>query len=120
MILGVIKTSFISLGAGFLAQFIQSWVGSCYLDTFLKNNLINLLVALLAINSATMGIVLTKIRELADKHNTSAGVFNSTKREMLISIKEQITLIIVGLVLLTIVESQYIDASGEIRKFLQA
>ncbi|MFW8696409.1 hypothetical protein, partial [Mesorhizobium japonicum] len=67
MIKQVLTTSLISLGIGYVCEFAQSMGQSQYLNDFLKGNLITLLVALLAINSATMGIVLTKIRDLIDK-----------------------------------------------------
>lgn len=44
---------------------------SNFLCSFLNQNLILLLVALLAINTTTMGVVLTKMREIADKNPTA-------------------------------------------------
>lgn len=104
MIVQILKTSFFALGIGFLCQIAQDWLASYYLNDFLKANLINMLVALLAINTATMGIVLTKIRDLVDSHG-HGDLFKSTRRQMLLSIKEQVSLIIVGVVLLTIADS---------------
>lgn len=101
MIKQVFTTTLIALGIGYLCQVLQSVCESQYLNNFLKNNLITLLIALLAINSATMGIVLTKIRELIDRAGAGSEVFQATKDEMLLSIKEQIALIIISVVLLT-------------------
>lgn len=120
MIWQVVKTSFISFGVGFLAQFIQGLLGSTYLDTFLKDNLINLLVALLAVNSATMGIVLTKIRDLVDKKGNGGTSFNDTKNQMLLSVKEQVALIAVGLFLLTLSESKTIVAVSDVDKLIKS
>jgi hypothetical protein len=57
----------------------------------LKSNITNLQVALLAVNAATLGIVLTKIRELIDKIGKSEA-FEATRKEMMMSIKEQVAL----------------------------
>ena len=114
---GVIATSFFVLGIGFVAQLAQQAVGSAYLNTFLSGNLINLLVALLAINSATMGIVLTKIRDLVEKHGGEEA-FSETKTEMLLSIKEQIFLIALAIILLTVVNSEYLIGRMDILLFL--
>ncbi|MCG6480726.1 hypothetical protein K6U43_13975, partial [Vibrio parahaemolyticus] len=66
MIGHVVKTTFIALGVGFLAELANSWLGSEFLHKFLAQNLVTILIALLAINATTMGIVLTKIREMVD------------------------------------------------------
>lgn len=115
MIKQVITTSFISLGIGWACQFLQSLGTNQLLNDFLKGNLITLLVALLAINSATMGIVLTKIRDLIDKKGTGSEQFQSTKNEMLLSIKEQIALIVLAVILLTIGGSDFVNESQQIK-----
>lgn len=114
MIKQILTTSMISIGTGYLCQLAQSMGQSQYLNDFLKGNLITLLVALLAINSATMGIVLTKIRDLIDKKGVGAESFYSTKEEMLLSIKEQIVLIFLAVALLTIGGSSLITRSTEL------
>ena len=101
MIRQVLSTSFISIGVGFLAEIINNWLNSTYLHKFFESNLVTILVALLAVNAATMGIVLTKIRDLADK-NGSFEVFKNTKLNMLLSIKEQIGLIILATIILSV------------------
>lgn len=111
MIKQVLTNILIALGIGYLCQLLQSFCQSEFLLTFLKANLITLLIALLAINSGTMGIVLTKIRELIDKAGAGSETFQATKNEMLLSIKEQIALIIISVVLLTIADSEIIKQS---------
>lgn len=101
MIPHVVKTSFVSLGVGFLAEIANSWMSSKFLGTFFEANLITILVALLAINATTMGIVLTKIRDLIDK-NGGADCFRATRAHMLLSVKEQIGLIVIATSLLAI------------------
>jgi hypothetical protein len=107
MIAQVVKTALVSLGIGFLAQMAQDFFQSHYFTEFLRNNLVNLLVALLAVNSATMGIVLTKIRDLIEKYG-HGDAFERTKRHMLLSVKEQIVLITASIFVLTLAQSPYL------------
>lgn len=107
--IGCIRTAFVSIGSGFFLAIIQDFLGTTFLNEFLRGNLISLLIALLAINSATLGVVLTKIRELADKHNGIES-FNATRNEMIISIREQISLIIIGTILLMVEKSTLITS----------
>lgn len=114
MIKQVLTTFMIALGIGCICYQAQNFAQSHYLNGFLKDNLINLLVALLAVNSATMGIVLTKIRELTDKHGSPES-FTETKEHMLLSIREQIGLIASAIVLLTASSSAYISENENIK-----
>ena len=100
----VVRTTFFSLGIGFFIEVVNIWLESPFLHKFLENNLVTILVALLAINAATMGIVLTKVMDIVDKNNGQGiDCFSSTKAQMLLSIKEQIIIIIlsIGLLILT-------------------
>jgi hypothetical protein len=101
MIKQVLTTSFISIGIGFLTELLNVWLGSKFLYGFFESNLVTILVALLAVNAATMGIVLTKMRDLIDK-NGNAEAFKKTRRNMLLSIKEQIGLIILAAIVLSV------------------
>lgn len=96
-----------------MCQLTQDWIGSLYFNEFLKANLINLLVALLAINTATMGIVLTKIRDMVDSHGHGEA-FKETRRQMLLSIKEQIGLIALAVVFLTVAQSKYLVGTASV------
>ena len=98
---GIWKTAFSSLGVACVVQFFAYQVQSEFIFSFLKSNITNLQVALLAVNTATLGIVLTKIREIIDKTGQRAA-FDSTRNEMLLSIKEQVSLIAISLVILTL------------------
>lgn len=104
MIGSVLRTLIYSGVAGYATQQALSAIKSEYLLGFLEGNLINLLIALMAINTATMGIVLTKIRELLDKQDNQSA-FDSTKASMLLSIKEQISLIVLSAVVLSVKKS---------------
>jgi hypothetical protein len=112
----VAKTSLLSVGAGFICQIAQDWLGSQYFNDFLRLNLINILIALLAVNSATMGIVLTKIRELIEKHG-HGDAFKQTRAQFLLSIKEQVALIAAAILLLTISQSKYLKDIPNINLF---
>ncbi len=103
-----------SIGIGFLAQILQSSLETNYLNNFLSQNLITILIALLAINSATLGIVLTKIRDLVERHG-NAQCFNSTKKQMILSIKEQIVLIVFSVIFLTVVSSRLISGHENLK-----
>lgn len=120
-VLGVIwqvaKAVLLSLGGGFLCQLAQDALGSQYLNDFLKANLVNLLVTLLAVNSATMGIVLTKIRELVENHG-HADSFRETREQFLLSIKEQVFLIGAAVVLLTVQGSKHLVGLPNLPLFL--
>jgi hypothetical protein len=119
MISQIVKTSIMSIGVGFLAQVLQSSLRTNYLNDFLSENLITILIALLAINSATLGIVLTKIRDLVEKHG-NAKCFNTTKQQMILSIKEQIALIIFAVTFLTIVSSPFTASYSNLKMLFDA
>jgi hypothetical protein len=101
------KTALYSLGGGLLCQFAQEMLQSQYLTDFLQENLINLLAALLAVNSATVGIVLTKVRELIEKYGHGVA-FKDTKEQLLLSVKEQLGLIVAAVVILTLHTSKHV------------
>lgn len=119
MIRQILLAGFCSLGVGFICQLTQDWLGSQYFNEFLRGNLINLLVALLAVNSATMGIVLTKIRDLVDSKGHGEK-FKETRQQMLLSVKEQIWLIAIAVVLLTVAQSKYVAGISNITMFFNS
>ena len=86
----------VSVGAAFLLAQLQEIVGSRYLTDFLMKNLITIILTLMAINAATVGIVLGKIRDLSDI--SDGDFFQKSKKQMRISITEQITLVIISVV----------------------
>ncbi len=119
MISDVLKTVFLAIGIGFIVELLNQWLDTPFLHDFFKNNLVTILVALLAINATTMGIVLTKIRDIMDKSNDSQ-LFDATRKHMLISIKEQITLIILSIVILSIKSSSVITSTENLPLLLNA
>ena len=101
----VIKTALTSLGAACFVQFFLYQIQSDFIFNFLKLNITNLQVALLALNTATLSIVLTKIREIIDK-TSQRTAFESTRKEMILSIKEQIALIAASLFIIAVEEAK--------------
>ncbi|WP_354624857.1 hypothetical protein [Psychromonas sp. MME2] len=109
MISHIVKTSFLALGIGFIAEILNLWLCSEFLHKFLSENLITILIALLAINATTMGIVLTKVREMVDAKG-GASCFKRTRDQMLLSIKEQISLIVISIIVLSVKGSIHISS----------
>lgn len=86
-------------------------VGACkllesdYLVTYLKENLITILIALLAINTTTGSVVMTKLQEIA----LTKGInFSSTIHELKVSVIEQVIYIIASLLILICMDSDSI------------
>lgn len=100
MNISVLKSLMMSVGVACLATFLLESMGSRYIFEFLKQNVINVQIGLLAINTATLGVVLTKLRDLVDK-GIPLKKFASARSEMLLSIKEQMTLIVSALIILS-------------------
>lgn len=79
---------------------IQFSIGVSFMGNFMKTNLLNILVTLLAINTATTAVLIGKMHEISQQHQRSmSSIFGNTKAQMLLSIKEQIGLIGIGLIL---------------------
>ncbi|WP_321530088.1 hypothetical protein [uncultured Desulfuromonas sp.] len=107
MIKQVFTSSFISIGVGFIFEIVNKIIGATYIYKFFEDSLVTILVALLAVNAATMGIVLTKIRDLVSESGGSR-YFIETRKNMLLSVKEQIGLIISSTVILSIKSSNIV------------
>jgi hypothetical protein len=88
-----------ALGGGLILYLLGKFFQTTFLSDYLRANLITILFALLAINAATLGVVLTKLRDLADREGKK-DAFKGTQREMLMSVNEQVALIIISTILL--------------------
>lgn len=82
---------------GFVVNGLATLIGSTFLCSFLDENLILLLVALFAINTTTASVILTKMREIADRHPDVD--FQTTRSQMKVSSFEQVLLIIFAIVI---------------------
>jgi len=97
----------ISLGAAYLLHQLEVLIESNFLIPFLKGNLVTIILSLLAINAATLSIVLTKLRELLDASSVE-GAFSGTRKAMLWSVYEQIFLVFISVALLIVLDSKWI------------
>jgi hypothetical protein len=100
---------------GLIITFLANWLQSDFISKFLSANLITLLIALIAINATTLSVVLTKIRELADRHG---GDFSRTATEMKTSILEQVVLVIFAGVIEIIGSSSLISSKLPVITFI--
>lgn len=105
MISEVTKSLAISCGLAIAVFYFISAIGSSYLPTFLKQNIVSLQIGLLAINAATLGVVLTKLRDLVEG-GAPMETFASVRANMLLSIREQVCLIIAALVILSLLDAK--------------
>lgn len=100
---------------GLLITLIADWLQSNFVSKFLSENLITLLVALVAINTTTLSVVLTKIREISDKFG---GDFSRTAKEMKLSITEQVILVILAVITQVIGTSSLINVNFPVVTFI--
>lgn len=90
----LIKNICVAIVLGFFLVWISELLDSDYLAGFFYQNLIMLLIALLAINITTMSIIVAKLTEVGEVGENS---FPMTIAEMRSSVIEQIILIVFGL-----------------------
>ena len=83
---------------GLAAISVSELLQSAYLPDFLGADLLVILVALMAINTTTASVILTKMREIADK-NPEVD-FAGTRRSMKAATVEQLALIVLAIALL--------------------
>jgi len=114
----LVRNILIAVGGAFLLQQAQILLESDYIIRFLDGNLVSLLIALLAINTASLGIVLSKIREILDSKAGSHD-FSATKNAMLYSIKEQIVLIFLSLILLMLNNSNWLTTQSKVAPLIE-
>lgn len=108
----------IAVGGACLLQQAQILLESDYIIRFLDGNLVSLLIALLVINTASLGIVLSKIREILDSKAGSTD-FSATKNAMLYSIKEQIVLIFLSLILIMLNSSNWLTTQPKLTPLVE-
>lgn len=115
----VVKMSLVSLAIGFICVLAQDWLGTQYLSQFLSADLLTILIALLAINSTTTGLVLTKIRELVEKYG-KGELFANTRNQMVLAVREQVGLIVVAVGLLTCATSPIFNLHSQLMLLINA
>lgn len=89
-----------------IITFIGKVIESKFLFTYLRENIVGLLLTLLAINTATLGLIASKIQDILKDYPKFN--FTTTIKEMKISLMEQIILIIVSILCLLLADSEKI------------
>lgn len=97
-----IKDIVFYLVIGSVAIALSEWLNSAFLSDYLEKNLITLLIALLAINTTTSGVIMTKLKEIMDK---KGGDFTATVVQLKASKIEQILMIVIAVVVLILQKS---------------
>lgn len=97
---GIFKTIVISFFISMLLYWLEKILHSGYMYEFLKNNIITMLVTLLAINTATSTVLLAKLEDI----NKSYGgeIMGEAVKEIRISFAEQIGLIVTAIIVLIV------------------
>lgn len=107
MIMGYIKNIFAFLAIAFVLNILSSSIESSFFSSFLNENVIIILVTLLAINTATSGLIISKLHELSEKNGAD---FNNSYNSLKNSLKEQIIIIIVCSFSLILRNSKLLEA----------
>lgn len=94
----IVVSIILTFGANFLA--------SDFLFIYLKENIIGLLLTLLAINTATLGLIASKIQDIVVEQPKFD--FSETIKEMKISLIEQLVLIGISVFALLFIDSEKI------------
>lgn len=97
--------------------FLGNWLESDFLFIYLKDNIIGLLLTLLAINTATSGLIASKIQDILTEFKELD--FSGTIKEMKLSLLEQIILICISVVSLLVLDSgkisfEYLNEVGNV------
>ena len=104
----LLKNIVTCIGGGFVLSILQIIFQpkSKYITTFLKENLIIIIITLLAINMVNIGIILTKLVEISNKSiNETKPSFEKTRKSLYFSIIEQIALIFIAFIIFLLPES---------------
>lgn len=90
----------------FILCLLSKYLKSDFLFKYLIDNIIGLLLTLLAINTATLGLIASKIQDMLEKHPKMS--FKNTTKQMKFSLTEQVILIIVSVISLVVLDSKII------------
>ena len=105
-----IKTTSFYLLIGCFLTASSYFLDSCFLKKFLLEDFLTVLITLLAINLATIGIVFSKLEEIAGKVEEKTNKrpsFKKTKQEVQLSIQEQFVMILLTILSLMVYTSKY-------------
>lgn len=100
MINTVTSTAAKSFAISLVLYLIQYIIGVYFMGEFMRSNLLNILITLMAINTATVAVILSKLYEISKQYNQKINdAFKNTKAQLLLSVREQVTLIGAALIL---------------------
>lgn len=100
MINTVTSTAAKSFVISLILYLIQYFIGVYFMGDFMRSNLLNILITLMAINTATVAVILSKLYEISKQYNQRINdSFKNTKAQLLLSVREQVTLIGIALIL---------------------
>lgn len=101
-----IGTSAVCVIVGLAVTAISDAAGSTFLAAFLEDNLLLALIALLAINTSTSGVILSRLRELAE--NRPEIKFTRTLAAMRQATLEQVVLVALAVAVLVAKDSTWV------------
>ena len=101
-----LKNIFAFLAIAFVLNILSNSIESSFFSSFLNENVIIILVTLLAINTATSGLIISKLHELAEKNGAN---FNNSYNSLKNSLKEQIIIIIICSISLILRNSKLLE-----------
>jgi len=107
-----IKTVICSCLIGGVITTVSYRLGSNFLHKFLMEDLLTVLIALLAINSATLGFIFSELEKIAISIHEITGTrpkFLRTQQEAMLSIKEQMWMIGLTLCVSIVCSSSYCE-----------
>lgn len=105
--MNIIKNISFYFVIGIIIAFLGNFLESDFLFIYLQNNIIGLLLTLLAINTATLGLIASKIQDIVVEYPEFN--FSSTIKEMKLSLLEQIILICTSVITLLLLDSNKIN-----------
>jgi hypothetical protein len=101
----------------FIVNLFCFLIKSSFLIDFLKKDIVIIMTTLLAINITTTGIILLRLKELGDFEKLVVSV-NKIKKSLRNAIKEQIILICLSVLILSISSSSYVNENISLYIFL--
>lgn len=102
------------IAASLTVNLISYGLKSSFLPNFIDGNLITILLALMAINSTTNSVILTKLKDLTKDNPIQ---LQNSKREMKVSIIEQLVLTVIAIVGLILKKSDVLKQMVPHRDF---
>jgi len=98
-----------------IVTWFSDWLESEFLSKFLRENLVLILIALLAINITTISVIMTKLKEIYDNFG---GDFQKTIKSLRTSIQEQVALLIFCVIMYVFYDSNIISNLFDFHAFL--